>query len=73
MLALAAMLAQQIVVGSPRACPVGGWGAPLGIDRAADGLRAIFLPILHRAWFRTRTAAWPQERIPLQKKPRCSV
>lgn len=42
-LAMAVMLAQQIVAGGARVYAVGGWGAPLGIDLAADGLSAVML------------------------------
>jgi formate hydrogenlyase subunit 3/multisubunit Na+/H+ antiporter MnhD subunit len=42
-LALAAMLAMQVVGGGARAYAVGGWGAPLGIDLAVDGLSAVML------------------------------
>lgn len=42
-LALAAMLAQQIIAGGARIYAMGGWGAPLGIDLAADGLSAVML------------------------------
>ncbi|MDO9189052.1 MAG: proton-conducting transporter membrane subunit [Sulfurimicrobium sp.] len=42
-LALAATLAQQIIAGGARVYAVGGWGAPLGIDLAADGLSAVML------------------------------
>lgn len=42
-LALAAILAQQIVADGARGYAVGGWGAPLGIDLAVDGLSAVML------------------------------
>ncbi|CAH1202029.1 putative Monovalent cation/H+ antiporter subunit D, MrpD [Candidatus Nitrotoga sp. BS] len=51
-LALAAMLAQQIVAGGVRVYAVGGWGAPLGIDLMADGLSAVMLLL-------TQTVALP--------------
>lgn len=41
--ALAATLAQQIVTGGARVLAVGGWGAPLGIDLAVDGLSMVML------------------------------
>jgi multicomponent Na+:H+ antiporter subunit D len=41
--ALAATLAQQIVTGGARVVAVGGWGAPLGIDLAVDGLSMVML------------------------------
>jgi len=51
-LALAAMLAQQIVAGGVRVYAMGGWGAPLGIDLTADGLSAVMLLL-------TQTVALP--------------
>ncbi len=51
-LALAAMLAQQIIAGGVRVYAVGGWGAPLGIDLMADGLSAVMLLL-------TQTVALP--------------
>lgn len=40
---LALQLAGELVAGGARVHPVGGWGAPLGIDLAADGLAAVML------------------------------
>lgn len=42
-LALAAMLARQVIGGTVRMVAVGGWDAPLGIELMADGLAAIML------------------------------
>ena len=42
-LALAVMLARQIVVDGARSYAVGGWGAPLGIDLYVDGLTSVML------------------------------
>ena len=41
--ALAVDLARKVAAGSVAAHVVGGWGAPLGIDLAADGLSAAML------------------------------
>lgn len=70
---LALALARQLVADGPRTHAVGGWGAPLGIDLAADGLSAIMLlltqavalalAVYARAWFARDSAAlrhfWP--------------
>ncbi len=42
-LGLAATLAQQVVADGARVYSVGGWGAPLGIDLAVDGLSTVML------------------------------
>ncbi|MDP1652747.1 MAG: proton-conducting transporter membrane subunit [Rhodocyclaceae bacterium] len=42
-LACALLLADQLLDHGPRVHAVGGWGAPLGIDLAADGLTAVML------------------------------
>lgn len=42
-LLLALQLAGQLLDGGARSYAVGGWGAPLGIDLAADGLAAVML------------------------------
>lgn len=42
-LALALLLAGQLLADGARVYAVGGWGAPLGIDLAADGLSALML------------------------------
>lgn len=42
-LALAIALARQVADGGARIHPVGGWGAPLGIDLMADGLSCVML------------------------------
>jgi formate hydrogenlyase subunit 3/multisubunit Na+/H+ antiporter MnhD subunit len=36
-------LARQVVAGGPFRHPVGGWGAPLGIDLLADGLSVLMI------------------------------
>lgn len=41
--ALALQLAVEVLAYGGRTHPVGGWGAPLGIDLAADGLSAVML------------------------------
>lgn len=51
-LALAVLLAKQIAAGEAHAYPVGGWGAPLGIDLMADGLAGVMLLL-------TQTVALP--------------
>ena len=40
---LALLLAMEIAEDGPRRYAIGGWGAPLGIDLAADGLTAFML------------------------------
>lgn len=70
-LVLALALAGQVGVAAPRLHRAGGWGAPLGIDLAADGLAAVMLlltqavalalAVYGRAYFtgsRHRQAAW---------------
>jgi len=42
-LALALLLAAQLLSGGAQIHAVGGWGAPLGIDLLADGLAAVML------------------------------
>lgn len=69
----ALLLAGEIVDKGVRSHRVGGWGAPLGIDLAADGLTALMLLLTHfvalplllyaRAYFTPGTVAaryfWP--------------
>ncbi len=40
---LALILAGQVLATGVQVHPVGGWGAPLGIDLAVDGLSAVML------------------------------
>ncbi len=72
-LALALILAGQVLAGGARAHAVGGWGAPLGIDLMVDGLAALMLlmtavvalpiAIYARGYFRARPKGgewfWP--------------
>jgi formate hydrogenlyase subunit 3/multisubunit Na+/H+ antiporter MnhD subunit len=72
-LLLALKLAGQMLEGGARSYAVGGWGAPLGIDLAADGLaaammlltQAVALPlaVYARGYFAARPAGsalfWP--------------
>ncbi len=51
-LALALLLAAQLLTEGPRTHAVGGWGAPLGIDLLADGLSVLMLLL-------TQAVAWP--------------